>query len=174
MELIANFSLNNEALDAQFDISEIENFDALFQIYANPEKVSQLENDLNFQTGEQVASSIQAESDIINTRIDGVVEAFDADIENINSRMIDTIVAGSNLIEVTQNNNTVTITPKTFVFEQATASDTWIITHNLEKTPSATVVDSAENVIFPDEINYGDGVITLYFLSAFAGKAYLN
>lgn len=31
MELVANFTLNNEALDAQFDISET-NFDALFQI----------------------------------------------------------------------------------------------------------------------------------------------
>ena len=174
MELIANFSLNNEALDAQFDISEIENFDALFQIYANPEKVSQLENDLNFQTGEQVASSIQAESDIINARIDGVVEAFDADIDNINERMVDTVISGSDLLEITRTNNTVTITPKTVVFEQATASDTWVISQQLNKKPSVTIVDSADTVMFPDDISYSDGVITLHFLSAFAGKAYLN
>lgn len=33
-ELVANFTLNNEALDATFDVSEITNFDALFQIDA--------------------------------------------------------------------------------------------------------------------------------------------
>ena len=32
MELVANFTLNNEALDAQFDVSEVTNLDALFQI----------------------------------------------------------------------------------------------------------------------------------------------
>ena len=32
MELVANFTLNNEAIEADFDISEIQNFDALFKI----------------------------------------------------------------------------------------------------------------------------------------------
>ena len=31
-ELVANFTLNNESLNAQFDVSEGVNFDALFQI----------------------------------------------------------------------------------------------------------------------------------------------
>jgi len=32
MEIAANFTLNNEALNAQFDVSQTQNFDALFQI----------------------------------------------------------------------------------------------------------------------------------------------
>lgn len=32
MELVANFTLNNESFDAQFDVSEVTNFDTLFQI----------------------------------------------------------------------------------------------------------------------------------------------
>ena len=34
MELVANFTLDNNSLDANFDVSEVENFDALFEIYA--------------------------------------------------------------------------------------------------------------------------------------------
>ena len=33
-DLVANFTLNNESLNAEFDVSEVTNFDALFQIDA--------------------------------------------------------------------------------------------------------------------------------------------
>lgn len=64
---------------------------------------------------------------------------------------------------------------KNFVFEQAIASDTWIIEHNLSKYPSVMVVDSAGNAQIPDEIQYNsENKITVTFISAFAGTAYLN
>ena len=63
---------------------------------------------------------------------------------------------------------------KTFVFEQGVVSDTWQITHNLNKKPSVTVVDTADNVIYPavQYINENSCVVT--FNAATKGKAYLN
>lgn len=64
---------------------------------------------------------------------------------------------------------------KNFVFEQAIASDTWTIEHNLDKFPSITVVDSAGTMQLPDDIIYvSTSEITVKFISAFAGTAYLN
>lgn len=63
---------------------------------------------------------------------------------------------------------------KHFTYEQAVASDVWVINHNLNKKPSITVVDSAETVIVGD-YEYNDlNTVTLHFNAAFAGKAYLN
>lgn len=63
---------------------------------------------------------------------------------------------------------------KTFVFEQGVASNIWNITHNLNKYPSVTVVDSAGNEVIA-EVTYTDlnrCVVTM--TAAFKGKAYLN
>lgn len=63
----------------------------------------------------------------------------------------------------------------TFIFEQEIASDTWVITHNLNKYPSFTVVDSAGQAQLPDEAKYDNSnQITIKFASSFAGKAFLN
>lgn len=77
--------------------------------------------------------------------------------------------------------NSTAITPYTlrlathYTHEQAIASDVWVIHHNLGKRPSVTVVDTAESEQIPDEKEYNDdNTVTLYFLSEFAGKAYLN
>lgn len=78
--------------------------------------------------------------------------------------------------------NNVAITPHTlelktttFVFEQAIASDVWVVEHNLNKCPSIYVVDTAGHMQIPDDIEVNDqNTITVTFLSAFAGLAYLN
>ena len=62
----------------------------------------------------------------------------------------------------------------TFVYEQATASDTWLIVHNLNKRPSITVVDSAENVVIGSETYIDENTVEITFNGAFTGKAYLN
>ena len=163
MDFVANFNLENPT-----------DIDATFQINVAPSKVSQLENDLNFQTADEVAASIQAESDIINARIDDVSETLSGEIQDINNRMIDTIV-GNDLLDISKEGNTVTITPKTYVFEQGIASDTWIIEHNLNKNPVPSVVDSAGRVQIPNEVTYDNrNQITISLLAAFTGKAYLN
>lgn len=64
---------------------------------------------------------------------------------------------------------------KSYVYEQEVPSDTWVITHNLDKNPSFVVVDSSGNVQMPDEVTYNnENQITIKFIGAFAGKAFLN
>ena len=63
-ELVANFSLENKELNANMELSEGVNFDTQFVINASPEKVSQLENDLNFQTLTQVQEAITEATDV--------------------------------------------------------------------------------------------------------------
>lgn len=63
---------------------------------------------------------------------------------------------------------------KTFVFEQGVVSDTWQITHNLNKKPSVTVVDTADNVIYPAVQYINDNSCVVKFNAATKGKAYLN
>lgn len=64
--------------------------------------------------------------------------------------------------------------PETFVFVQSAPASTWNITHTLNKYPSVSIVDSANNEVDGD-INYVDqNNITLNFASSFSGKAFLN
>lgn len=62
----------------------------------------------------------------------------------------------------------------TFIYEQGIASDTWEITHNLGKMPSVTVVDSANNVIYPAVQYIDENKLVVQMNGATTGKAYLN
>ena len=63
---------------------------------------------------------------------------------------------------------------KHFTYEQSVASAEWVITHNLNKRPSITVVDSSDTVWY-GEYEYNDlNTVTLRFNAPFTGKAYLN
>lgn len=63
---------------------------------------------------------------------------------------------------------------KNFVHEQAIASNMWLVTHNLNKKVSITVVDSADNVVTGAYEYINDNQVLLKFNSAFVGKAYFN
>lgn len=62
----------------------------------------------------------------------------------------------------------------TYVFDQGTASTTWSITHNLNKYPAITVVDSAGSNVDYKATYINSNQVQLDFNSAFKGKAYLN
>lgn len=62
----------------------------------------------------------------------------------------------------------------TYIHTQSSPSDTWIITHNLEKYPSITIVDSAGSVVEGEEKYISKNEIHIFFSSSFSGKAYLN
>lgn len=95
---------------------------------------------------------------------------------NINVAPTDYIneINGGELIDVQKDGKTVTLQSKTFIFEQGIASDTWVINHNLNKKPSVTIVDSADNVVEGAEKYIDENTIEIYFNGAFKGKAYLN
>ena len=62
----------------------------------------------------------------------------------------------------------------TFIHNQIVPMSKWIVTHNLSKYPTITVVDSGGSVVL-GEIQYTDeNQIIITFTSEFSGKAYLN
>ena len=63
---------------------------------------------------------------------------------------------------------------KTYIHNQGTASNTWVVNHNLEKFPSITVVDSANRVVIGDVIYNSENQLTVTFNGSFSGKAYAN
>jgi len=168
-DFVANFSLEKNEIEANFELEKPVEFDAIFEINPAPTKVSELINDLEYQTKTEVDNAIAAESEIINTRIDNEVERLEEEI----SHSV-TTVEGSALIDVSRDEQTVTISSKTFVFEQGIASDTWEIQHNLNKYPSVEVVDSA-GTIFTAKIDYIDkNNCIVHINGSTKGTAYLN
>lgn len=84
-------------------------------------------------------------------------------------------VQGKGVIDVTTTDGVALVTSKTYVYEQGIASDTWVIKHDLNKHPSVYAVDSAGKMQIPDEIIYdSENQVTVEWVGAFAGKAYLN
>jgi hypothetical protein len=63
---------------------------------------------------------------------------------------------------------------KNFVFNQSVPSTVWSITHNLNKFPSVSVVDTANTQVFTIADYIDKNTLILTFSAAFAGKAYLN
>ena len=66
------------------------------------------------------------------------------------------------------------VNDKNFVYVQATSSDIWEITHNLNKYPAVTVVDSGGSVVIGEIVYIDKNNIRITFTSAFSGKAYFN
>ena len=63
---------------------------------------------------------------------------------------------------------------KNFVFNQAVASTTWTVQHNLNKFPSVTSVN-INNIEMYGEVVFTDvNNLTINFTSASSGKAYIN
>ena len=67
----------------------------------------------------------------------------------------------------------------TYTHNQSNTSDTWVITHNLHRFPSVTVVDSADTIVQGTVVYNSNKQLTITFFSgssalAFQGKAYLN
>lgn len=63
---------------------------------------------------------------------------------------------------------------KDFTYIKNTPDKIWEITHNLDKYPSVTVVDSAGSVVMGDITYTSKSAIKITFSAAFSGKAYLN
>lgn len=61
-----------------------------------------------------------------------------------------------------------------FTFTQPSSLAQWTIQHNLGKNPSVSVVDSAGTLVVGDVSYTDDNNLTITFISAFSGKAYLN
>lgn len=62
----------------------------------------------------------------------------------------------------------------TYVHEQLAALDTWTVTHNLDKYPAASVVDSGGTQVFGGVQYISRNQLIITFSAAFSGRAFLN
>jgi hypothetical protein len=62
----------------------------------------------------------------------------------------------------------------TYIHTQSSPSENWTITHNLNKLPSITIVDSANSIVVGDVEYLDTNRVKLSFIGSFSGKAYLN
>lgn len=125
-EIEADFEISTNNLEAEYEITQREHFDCSFEIHVTPD-ISHL----------ATKQELQETAELINNRIDSVVEDV-AEIQEEVEKKVETIT-GSPLINVERSGNSVNITSKTFVFEQAIPSKIWEITHNLNKRPNITL-----------------------------------
>lgn len=63
---------------------------------------------------------------------------------------------------------------KNYVHEQIIPSTNWTITHNLNKVPSVTILDSSNRDVKGEMEVINNNEIVLSFNGAFSGKAHLN
>lgn len=61
-----------------------------------------------------------------------------------------------------------------YVHTQSTPATTWTITHNLNRFPSVTIVDTTDSEVVGDVHYKNANEITLTFSRAIAGKAFFN
>lgn len=60
-----------------------------------------------------------------------------------------------------------------YTHTQSVPDTTWLVTHNLGRFPSVTVIDSAGTQVVGDTIHVSNMVVRLEFSAAFSGSAYL-
>lgn len=179
-------------IEASFELPEDTGISAIFEIntYITEETAEEfleryiypLQDDLAEEierstlADEELSAEIEEVKEDINS-ITESIEELDIRVEDVEeevAKKVETIIGGP-LLEVEREGDTVTITSKTFEFEQGIASDTWVIDHNLNKKPAVDVVDSSGSVQVPNEVVYNTpNTVTISFLAAFKGKAFLN
>jgi|TARA_R110000782_G_scaffold182992_1_gene273234 hypothetical protein len=65
-------------------------------------------------------------------------------------------------------------TDKTFVFDQPTPATVWTIPHLLNKFPSVTIVNDANEIVYAQTLYQSVDQVRINFAIALQGKAYLN
>lgn len=103
-------------------------------------------------------------------------------VSNGDSISISSVSTSTNAIIVKDPSVSVSVTgviastsgDKNYVHDQSSASATWNITHNLNKRPAVSIVDSAGTQIICDVQYVSDNEVTLNFDASTAGKAYFN
>jgi hypothetical protein len=61
-----------------------------------------------------------------------------------------------------------------YIHTQNLAATVWVVTHNLDKFPSVTVVDSGGNFVETDVVYIDPNTVNVVLSYAISGKAYLN
>jgi hypothetical protein len=68
-----------------------------------------------------------------------------------------------------------TAKPVRYVHTQSSASDTWVVQHNLGVHPGGvSVVDSGDSVVYGNVVYIDSNQLNILFSAAFGGKAYIS
>ena len=97
-------------------------------------------------------------------------------LTTLNSKLIvDNIVAGQH-ISLTKSGNNITINSNdyTYEFTQTNPASTWQITHNLNKYPSVTILDSNKERIYAPVNFTNKNSLSIDFSEPVAGTAIMN
>ena len=108
----------------------------------------------------------------IETSRPNVVEAKIPDVSRVVS-----VVEPSSIITILDKYSIAGIdgaSDKTFVFNQITPSDNWLITHGLNKFPSVSVVDSGGTAVIGNVDYIDENTVRVSFNGSFSGKAFMN
>ena len=128
----------------------------------------------------EIQSEPTIEIDLDENRIDPYLQL--EDIEVIEApRTVDTEMSNTSenpvqnkVIKSYVDANIGTGIDKKYTHTQISASNNWIINHNLNKFPSVTVVDSGGTIVI-GEISYINiNSVSISFNGIFSGKAYCN
>ena len=164
MEFVANFSLNNNSIDADFDISEVQNFDALFEIYAGGvtwgnisgdiENQTDLQNELNTLSG-AIDSNHQAIAEI-NTTMQGYGDIVTHDVSEFA-----TSAQGAKADSALQPNDNITELNNNagYITSAAIGDGTLTIQVNNETVGTFTANQSGNttaNIEVPDSATWGN------------------
>ena len=126
---------------------------------------------LGYTYGTHQMTAPESECEDAHVQLNGI------DISSVESgTFINIPVIGTNgaVVGCWNGSSWVVPTDSTFNYSQGVASDSWLITHNLGKFPSVSVVDNG-NTSVEGETTYIDiNSLIINFSSAFSGEAYLN
>jgi hypothetical protein len=84
---------------------------------------------------------------------------------------------GNNNVKITYNRNITqedVTGDKHFVHLQGPPSTLWTVTHNLNKKPSVTIIDSSGNMVVGKLVYVNLNILTLQFVSEISGEAICN
>ena len=152
-------------LEAEFQMEEQKELEPVFQLNVTKDGKDATINGYN-------AIILNANNGIEINQVENVTtvsgKPIQDDLSNEESQRIE---ADHNLQEQIDD---IAVLARGFVFEQATASDSWHIIHNLGKRPSVTIVDSAGTVFYPKVEYENDNECTATMNYPMLGFAYLN
>ena len=126
--------------------------------------------------GTQGSQGTQGVQGDIGTGTQGIqgISGAGASAQDINDAIAAAALGSTDELSEGLINKYFTIARVSYNHTQGSASDTWVINHNLGFKPNVTVVDSA-GTIYEGEITYTNtNSLTVSFSAAFSGKAYLS
>lgn len=157
--------LQQKELDVEFEMEQRQELDPTFQLNVTKEGKDATINGVNTLT---------------ITASNGITLEQDGEVATISGSELKQDISNEGTARQLEDENlqeqitAVSVLANGYIHEQGIASSVWEIQHNLNKYPSVSVVDSAENEIVV-EVKYIDkNNVKITMKGASKGRAYLN